>query len=252
MQFTIICPKPDFAGTNIAEELKKFKIPLIEPEERSIFLENIDKEIEKTDFIIFATTHRGKKEKILSVHAPGNWDKAELGGKEGEVCPTSSFVLKVFFQELVKNTPEGWGTTMEVTHHGPYLETPCLFIEIGSNESDWKQKEAGIAIAKTIKESIERIKKEKQGDISAILIGGGHYNHSAVKVMLRTNYAVGHIIPEHMLEFIDENMIHEALTKTLPHPEIVLLDWKGLGSHKKKVVDLLEKMNLKSERVQRL
>ena len=70
--------------------------------------------------------------------------------------------------------------------------------------------------------------------------------------MLKTNYAIGHIFPKYMLEFINENNINEAISKTVSKPEIILIDWKGLGQYKKKVVDLLEKMSLKYERVQNI
>lgn len=247
IKFTIITPKPDFAGTNIEEELKKFNIETISPEERSIFLENIDKKIDKTDFIIFATTHRGKKEKMLSVHAPGNWISADLGGLPGKVCPTSSHVLKTFFQELVKNTPKGWEATMEVTHHGPYIETPCLFIEIGSNEENWREKEAGIAIAKTIKDSIERVNNEKHNWKTAILIGGPHYVSSGNKIQLNNNeIALGHIISEHALPLTEERL-KEAIEKTKEKVDLILLDWKGLGKadSKQETMKILEKSGIK-------
>ena len=70
--------------------------------------------------------------------------------------------------------------------------------------------------------------------------------------MLRTDYAIGHIIPKYMLEFIDEGMINEAISKTTPKPEVILLDWKGLGQYKQKVKDLLDKMHLKYEKVQNI
>jgi len=245
VKFAIITPKPDYAGTNIAEELKKLGIKSIETEERSIYLENIDKQIE-ADFFIFATTHRGKNEKMLSVHAPGNWKKAELGGKENKVCPTSAFVLKVFFQELIKNCPLGWQTTLECTHHGPYIEKPCLFIEIGSSEQNWQDKEAGKAVAKTIKESIKKLEKEKQSWQAAIGLGGLHYCNNFNKIQANSNYAISHIIPEYQLP-ITEEMIKEAINKTEEKPIVAILDWKGLGKSEDrlKLIELLNKLGLK-------
>lgn len=247
IKFAIITPKPDFAGLNIAEELKEFSItPSFKTDERSIYLENIDKQID-ADFIIFATTHRGDKEKMLSVHAPGNWKKAELGGKEGKVCLTSAFVLKTFFQELNKNVPEGWQATLECTHHGPYIEKPCLFIEIGSNEENWKDKKAGKAIARTIFDSIKLVNSEKNLDwVPAIGLGGPHYCSNFNKIQLNSDYAISHIIPEYCMP-ITKEMILQAIDKTQEKNLLVLLDWKGLGKSqdRQQVLNTLDKSNLK-------
>ncbi|MCX6748722.1 MAG: hypothetical protein NT076_03885 [Candidatus Pacearchaeota archaeon] len=244
-KFAIITPNPDFAGLNIASELEKLGIESIATEERSIYLENIDKKLD-ADFIIFATTHRGNKERMLSVHAPGNWKQADLGGKEGKICLTSAFILKTFFQELNKNIPEGWQATLECTHHGPYLEKPCLFIEIGSNEANWQDKQAGKSIAKTIKDSINIINSGKSESwIPAIGLGGPHYCSNFNKIQLNSNYAISHIIPEYMLPF-SESMIKEALAKTQEKNPKIIIDWKGLGksAEKQQVLDILEKLKL--------
>ena len=250
MKFAIIVSKKDTAGLNIAKHLEKQGIPVHREEKDIIYLENIDKnpELRNYDFIIFASRHKGAKSKLLSLHAPGNWRKADFGGKPNKVCPTSALFLKHIFKILNKNK-EDYPASLEVTHHGPYIEKPCCFIEIGSNEEDWKDEKAAEIIAETIKQAITS-KPDKA--ISSILIGGGHYNQAGNKIMLRADYAIGHIIPKHMLEFIDENMINEAINKTIPKPEIILLNWKGLGQYKQKVKDLLDKMHLKYERVQNI
>ncbi len=246
MKFAIIAPKPDYAGLNISQELEKLGMKTIKPEERSVYLESIDKQID-ADFLVFATTHRGNKEKMLSVHAPGNWKLAELGGKENRVCFTSSFILKTFFQELNKNIPSNWQATLECTHHGPYLERPCLFIEIGSNERDWQDKAAGKAIAKTIHDAIKLVNSEKKENwIPAIGLGGPHYCTNFNKIQLNSRYALSHIIPEYMLPFSEE-ILKEAILKTQEKNPVFLIDWKGLGKSqdRQQVLDILNKLNLK-------
>ncbi|HUS48939.1 MAG TPA: D-aminoacyl-tRNA deacylase, partial [Candidatus Paceibacterota bacterium] len=191
-----------------------------------------------------------KKGKMLSVHAPGNWRKAELGGKPERVCKTSSIILKTFFQEINKNIPKEWGSTLECTHHGPYIEKPCLFIEIGSSEKEWQDKKAGKIIAETIKQSIDSFnKKEDKKFISAIGIGGPHYCPNFNKIQLNSCYALGHIIPEYALPLTEE-MLQEAINKTIPKPEIILLDWKGLGKseQRQQIIELLKKSGLEFKR----
>ena len=255
MKFAVVASEKDEAGKNIFKHIHE-NFPMLNHyliREDTIYAENIDKTLLKNyDFIIFASKHASeKKVKAFSIHAPGNWHKAELGGKNETVCKTSALFMKHIFQILNKNNYlRDYHTTLECTHHGPYIEKPCLFIEIGSSEKEWKDAKAGEIIAKTIAEAIKTQEKIKKQDWSpCLIIGGGHYNQAANKIMLRTNYAVGHICPKYMLEYLDENLINEAINKTIPKPEIILLDWKGLGQYKQKVKDLLEKMGLKYQRI---
>ena len=148
MKFTIIVSRKDIAGVNIAKHLEELGINVTYVGCNIINAEDIDKTLE-ADFIIFASKHKGAKNKMLSLHAPGNCKQADYGGKPEKVCPTSTLMLKHFFKILNKNKRD-WNLTLEVTHHGPYIEKPCLFIEIGGSKEDWIQEEAGEIIAKTI------------------------------------------------------------------------------------------------------
>jgi len=155
MRFAIAYSKLDKAGVNIVERLREIgflpQIPIIELKKETIFSDDISEkkypQIKQIDFIVFASRHKSKKgNPSLSLHAPGNWRGADYGGKEGKICKTSAFVLKYLFQELNKNAQEqkleGYEVTMEVTHHGPLIEKPCCFIELGSSEKQWQDKEA--------------------------------------------------------------------------------------------------------------
>jgi len=250
MKFAVVYSKKDTAGMNIASFISSLPKHFVDCD--IINAENIDEkpELKDKNFIIFASKHQGKKEKMLSVHAPGNWRKAELGGKPERVCKTSSIILKTFFQEINKNIPKEWESTLECTHHGPYIEKPCLFIEIGSSEKEWKDKHAGGIIAETIKQAIDSFnKKEDKKFISSIGIGGPHYCPNFNKIQLNSKYAIGHIIPEHALPLTEE-MLQEAINKTIPKPEIILLDWKGLGKseQRQQIIELLKKSGLEFKR----
>lgn len=216
--------------------------------ERTIFAEDLDKKI-KADLFIFASKHSAKSDvKTLCIHTPGNWDKAEVGGKEKTLSISAPIHMKNAFLTMNEFETE-YVKTMEVTHHGPYLEKPCFFIEIGPSEKEWEDKTAGDIIAKTI---IEALEKGKKGYKTAILIGGSHYNDMTNKIMLRTNCAVGHVCPKYMIENISKELILSAIQKTNPKPELILIDWKGLGQFKQKVMDIIQEINLPYERAQRI
>jgi D-aminoacyl-tRNA deacylase len=259
VKFTILYSKKDIAGINIAEQLKEIfiDIPIIELEEDSINSENIDKELKlDADFIIFATRHKSAAgTPSLSLHAPGNWRDAEHGGKPGKICSTSSQILKHLFQELNKNAQdlENYEITLECTHHGPLINKPCCFIELGSSEKQWEDKQAAKVIAKTIS-SLQNFKPNRKIK-TAIGIGGPHYcpNFNKIQLSNKSDLAISHIIPEYVLP-LTETMLKQALEKTQEHIDFVLIDWKGLGKSedRKKTLDLLEKLGLDYERTEKI
>ncbi|MAG07457.1 transposase [Candidatus Pacearchaeota archaeon] len=242
----ILASKKDPAGLNIVDNLKKLgcKIPIHLVETEIIHAENIDKTL-NADFIIWASKHQSEKEiKTLTVHPIGNFNKAEFGGKPKTICPSNPLILKHFFQTLNKNNNLDYKVSMEATHHGPHIETPSLFIEIGSTKKQWQDKKAGELIAKTILESIKTFSKNSSQ--VAIGIGGPHYCPNFNKIQLENKFALSHIIPEYALP-INEKMIQQTIDKTTKKPEYAILDWKGLGKaeQKNKILEILKDFNLK-------
>ena len=222
-----------------------------------IFTDDLDKEVD-ADVFIFISKHRAQEGRAsLTCHAIGNFGKADQGGKEKTLCVSNSILLKNIFIELYNNTKEPYEATLEATHHGPFMEKPVLFVELGSNEKYWEDKKGGEIVAKSIigviKNFNNKIKiNEKDNNLmngnnvyeSIFVIGGSHYNHVANKTMLNTNLAVGHICAKYNLENLNENMIKQAMEKIIPKPKFVLLDWKGLGKEKQRILEILERNNI--------
>ncbi len=146
------------------------------------------------------------------------------------------------------NNLEDFEVTLECTHHGPYLEKPAMFIEIGSSLQQWQNKEAGKIIANAI---INILKKENNYK-TAFGIGGPHYCNNFNKIMERSDIAVGHICPKHMLQFLNKEMILQAIEKIKEKTDFVLLDWKGLGTEKARIAGLLDEMNIKHKRTNKI
>ncbi len=225
---------------------ENFRLYTIERE--LIFAENLDKEID-ADFFIFVSKHRSADNKpALTVHAIGNWNDAKYGGQEKILCISDGKILKAFFLELSKH--ENQTITLEATHHGPYIEKPVLFLEIGSTEKEYSDEKLGDIMADVIINAMKSY--SSLNVIPALGIGGQHYSTTFNKILQRTDYAIGHICPKFNLEFLDEEMISQAIEKIIPKPEMVILDWKGLGQEKQRIVDLLGKMDIKYERSERI
>ena len=209
--------------------------------------ENIDARIGwlECELVIFPITHRSAEGvPSLTVHAPGNWDEAKLGGKPGYLPPTHASLMKFALQTLRK---EAEGTdhkiTMEATHHGPYVEKPIFFIEIGSGEAEWKNPAMGDIIAKTLVHVLSQPIPECR---IAFGIGGPHYMPNFGHIVLETDIAVGHVCPKHHLPHLDEEMMQNAMTAS--QASFALLDWKGMGAEKERITAMLEKMNIKWEK----
>lgn len=259
-KYLVIASKLDKAGTNITTQLSQFRQnPLISSmgnapsfdfylvEGEIIHTKNLDLEkINKYDFIIFASRHRSEKGgKTLSIHAPGNWRSADFGGEPGKVCMSSAMFQKQFFESLHVNAEKyhltDYEITLECTHHGPLISRPCIFVEIGSTENEWKDPKAAFVMAETISEVISNFKENPYNDY-AIGIGGPHYCPNFNKLQLKSNVAISHIIPQYVFPFTEE-MIKEAINKTEEEVDYAILDWKGLGTAEQRqdIIKILEK-----------
>ena len=268
MKIAIIVSKKDPAGMNIRQRLlesyqwekinnekyqlkKNESIKLYIAEKESIFCEDIDKEIE-ADLFVFATKHQSSSGiHSLCVHSPGNWGKAEFGGKDKKLCTAPARYLRTALFTLKKNASNlNYEIIQEVTHHGPFLEKPCFFIEIGSNLESWKNKKAAEIISKTIMEVLEQ--KDTKKYAIAFGIGGLHHTPILTRVMEKTDIAFGHVCPKYNLHNLDKEMILQAIEKTQENVDFVVLDWKGLGKEKQRILDLLKELNLEVKRSDRI
>jgi len=229
-----------------------------------IFSDDLDKKID-ADLFVFISKHKAEEGRAsLTCHAIGNFGKAEKGGKERVLCTNNSIFLKNIFIELNNNVKEPYEVTLEATHHGPFMEKPLLFVELGSKEKYWEDKKGSYIVAKSVIGAIKKYNDNSSTIIenpidnennidnetyeSIFVIGGGHYNHYANKAMLETNLAVGHICAKYNLENLDEKLLKEAMEKIIPKPKFVLLDWKGLGKEKQRILELLKKNNIEFKR----
>lgn len=253
-KYLIVASKKDKAGINITTQLSQFpqeNFSFYLADEEIIYTESLDMEkISKYDFIIFASKHKSeKKDKTLSIHSPGNFRSAELGGESGKVCRASAQFQKQLFENLNKNaTSSGLGqrykVTLECTHHGPLINKPCVFIEVGSTQTEWEDRRAGFILAKTILETIREFKPNPYREI-AIGIGGPHYCPNFNKLQLKSNVAISHIIPQYVFPLTEE-MVREAISKTEEEVDFAVLDWKGLGTaeQRKQILAILDKLYL--------
>ncbi len=258
-KYLIVASKQDKAGINITTNLSQFgefNFHLVDGEITNT--ENLSLErINQFDFIVFASRHKSETPmKTLSIHAPGNFKEVWGGGQVGKLCPSSALFNKHLFETLKKYQKEfdlsHYDVTMEVTHHGPLINKPCVFLEIGGSEEEWRDKRAAFCVAKALSEAIETFKENPYREI-AVGIGGPHYCPGFNKLQLDSNVAVAHIIPKYVSP-ITEEMIKEAIAKTTEEVDFVVLDWKGLGTseERQKVLDILTNNYIQYKKIQEI
>jgi len=207
--------------------------------DRKIFRENIDKEIEKKlkikpKKIIFISRHTSSMKKpTLTVHPIGNYGEAQFGGKPKTLVKSAPQLMTNLLRLIKKNfrlTNLDYQVCFEVTHHGPYLETPTLFTEIGSTEKEWNNKEAAKIIAQSILDLLEIYRSETYdlNENPVLLgIGGGHYAPRFTDVIFEKKAAFGHMIPSYQINAgnIDDYILEKTIVAT---PNL-----KGVYIHRK-------------------
>ena len=185
----------------------------------------------------------------LSVHTPGNLAEAKFGGKPRKVSISPAGAMKNALLEMAKLTNErgvDYEVSYECTHHGPSLDVPAMFVEVGSSPKQWKDVKAAEVVADSAVAAVSEC-----SSCSVVLgIGGPHYNKKFTKLALSTPRAFGHMIPKYALPEVDAEIIRQCVERTVGTVDSAVLDWKGIkGEHKPKIVAALEKLVVPSEKV---
>ncbi len=166
--------------------------------------------------MIFASRHKAESGTAsLTVHPIGNFSEARYGGRESTLVPSMPHEMSGALLNLKKHASDigcskDYQICFEATHHGPYLDTPTMFIEIGSGEQQWRDPKAGKAVAKSI---LDIPHCPDSGEIISG-IGGGHYCPRFTDIVKDFNAAFGHMIPNWGLKGADDGAILSALKKT--------------------------------------
>ncbi|KUO42221.1 MAG: hypothetical protein APU95_05510 [Hadesarchaea archaeon YNP_N21] len=195
--------------------------------------------------IIVASRHVSESGKpSLTVHAPGDLEK-------GELAIASPRAMKAALLELARSREEmglGYEVSLEATHHGPTkFEVPITFVEIGSSPEEWADEEAGVAAARAIMAAATSSIKSP----NALCLGGPHYAPRHTEVTLRSDIAVGHVLPRYVN--YNEELIFSAVRRTFGGVDLFVLDWKGLSADQRQLIkSVSERLGIKAVRTSEL
>lgn len=238
---TIIFSRKDRAGTNITDILvENYSLPVHEFGGEIIRMDYVPEYLGETDLCIVASKHKSESGiPTLTIHSPGNFGVARAGGEDKRLGVAPALYLTGGLRQLKAAQLSGFEVCFEVTHHGPtILPCPIVFVEVGSTEKEWSNLDACRAAAETIKNLYDSEPKKLP---SAIGFGGGHY---AKKFSLVEDYALGHICPKYALEHLNREMVSEMVEKTVPMPKIALVEKKGVGKEKNRIIEIISETGL--------
>ena len=268
----IVASTKDLASMNITQQIiqhYKFEKSSESFHQNPVYLKKIqahevrllfvNEEIVNTQFItdffvpqllIFVSRHSSVKGiPTLSVHTPGNLGKAEFGGISEKVSVSPASAMRDALVEMAKAKEEmklDYEVSYECTHHGPSLDVPTMFVELGSSPKEWKDLRAAEAVAHATMAAVS-----KGSSYPAVLgVGGPHYNKKFTKIALTTEKAFGHIIPKYAVSTVNAEMVRQCAERTVESVKTAVLDWKGIkGQDKEGLVEALDEIGLSVQKV---
>lgn len=165
--------------------------------------------------------------------------------------------------------------TLEATHHGPEINSPTMFVEIGSTEEHWKRQDAAQVVASLIWEGLGLGGGVKVGDWNRndgnnkvlLGIGGGHYAPRHMDIVRNDGVWVGHLLSGYALPMEDPGkskaqgnakdvggtwrhaikVAYEVTKSSFPGGEVLAhLDQKSFKSWQKNaIIEFLTEQNIK-------
>ena len=234
-------------------EVNRKKVIFITLKEELVYAQNLTSFFNDLELVVFISRHSGASGKpTLSVHTPGNLGKAELGGLPRRVSVAPATAMKDALKAMAQFKEEmqlDYAVTYECTHHGPSLDVPTMFAELGSSEKQWSDSKGAEAVAHGAMEAISKFNATSR--CNAVLgIGGPHYNERFTRLALKDGVIFGHIIPKYSLSYVDAEILSQCVEKTVEKVEYAVLDWKGIrGENKPRLLETLQEVNLRFKKI---
>jgi D-aminoacyl-tRNA deacylase len=212
--------------------VNKKDVTLIVLSEETINAQHLTDSFPNPNLIVFISRHSSTSGKpTLSVHTPGNLGQAELGGLPRQVSVSPATAMRDALKALAY-LKEGMNLAYEVsyecTHHGPSLNTPTMFVELGSSPEQWRDSKAAEVVAHAAMSAIGKFTASQQPAVLGI--GGTHYNQRFTRMALEDKAVFGHMIPKYAIPSVDAEMLRQCVEKTLEKVDYAVLDWKGIKS----------------------
>jgi D-aminoacyl-tRNA deacylase len=228
------------------------KVKLVTLNNESIYAQDLPAFFNDVELAIFISRHSSESmTPTLSVHTPGNLGQAKFGGISRKVSFSPANAMRNALKIMMSLNEEAgldYEVSYEATHHGPSLDVPTMFAELGSSSKQWNDLKAAEIVAHA---AIGAISKFGDRQAKAVLgVGGTHYSAKFTHLAMENEIAFGHIIPKYAISNIDVEVLRQCIDRTLERVDHVVLDWKGIkGENKPSLARMLAETGLPSEKV---
>ncbi|MEM4367087.1 MAG: D-aminoacyl-tRNA deacylase [Candidatus Anstonellales archaeon] len=189
----------------------------------------------KGDECIVLSPHRSESNRpTLTVHTPGNWEGNEFGGEPRTLSIASPARMKRALEAMDREArARGLSVSVsyEVDHHGPTVEMPITFYEIGSTEAQWRERALAEIVAKAVVKSLDVEEEE-----SFFGIGGGHYAPKFTALALEKGICFGHMLPKYSIDSLREDTFRQAVDKVVGKTAGVAVE-KGVSGRQKAFIE---------------
>lgn len=259
MNYVVVSSLKDQAGTNIRERLldnypfedtgdwyddspiySYGNLAVVTSRKDIRFVEGLDQRFSDCNYIFVSKHISESGVPSLTAHFTGNFGDAAFGGNPREISRYSPRILKNYIKELARQrsfSPDSYKITIEATHHGPTnLRSPLMFVELGSSKKEWLDTAAARTIAGAL---VASLRSNTQWVKCAIGVGGTHYPEKMNKYLLDSEFAIGPSIPKYALEHFDNVILNQMISKSDAKVDYAIVDRKGLGHHKERVIRML-------------
>jgi D-aminoacyl-tRNA deacylase len=266
MRRLLICSEKDIASKNIAAALvaaggwkdrgrdgeAAYQIRgddvLMTIQELHVWADNLDKKAAAAGFpadvAVFLSEHEATSGMpALTVHPIGNYHDARVGGRPQTLVKPAPALMSNGLRLIKKYCDlPGFSVCFEATHHGPYLELPTFFIEIGSDSRNWDRKDAAAIQARVVAEDMTG------NDYPTVIgVGGGHYTPRFTELALSRQVNFAHFLPNYQMEGRDDEDLVRCLklASAAAETKLVFLHRKSMnGAQAARIHQLAESAGL--------
>ncbi len=229
MSRLLICYEGDLPSKNMKEQLLKRlrwedmgsdgvnsylasgDMVLMTIDRMHVHAEDIDRKAEefgiKVDDMVVLSRHSSASGKpTLTVHPIGNYRTNDMGGKaETLVRPNAHLMSAALRRIKAINDDPAYSVSFEVTHHGPYVSVPTMYIEIGSDETHW----GDMAAAGVLVDSL--LSAEEKDYPTVIGVGGGHYAPRFTDLVLSNKVDMAHMVPNYQINEASDDEVSRMI-----------------------------------------